>query len=60
MRELNGKVILSMNVSKTGASLAATALFASAALAGCSSDSSAPAPQNTDGRGPITFAMGKK
>ncbi|APB10463.1 ABC transporter substrate-binding protein [Corynebacterium pseudotuberculosis] len=48
-----------MNVSKTGASLAATALFASAALAGCSSDSSAPAPQNTDGRGPITFAMGK-
>ncbi|AKC73255.1 Maltose/maltodextrin transport system substrate-binding protein [Corynebacterium pseudotuberculosis] len=59
MRELNGKVILSMNVSKTGASLAATALFASAALAGCSSDSSAPAPQNTDGRGPITFAMGK-
>lgn len=59
MRELNGKVILSMNVSKTGASLAATALFASVALAGCSSDSSAPAPQNTDGRGPITFAMGK-
>ncbi|ARU45638.1 ABC transporter substrate-binding protein [Corynebacterium silvaticum] len=48
-----------MNVSKTGASLAATALFASVALAGCSSDSSAPAPQNTDGRGPITFAMGK-
>lgn len=48
-----------MNVSKTGASLAATALFASIALAGCSSDSSAPAPQNTDGRGPITFAMGK-
>ncbi|MGD7003018.1 ABC transporter substrate-binding protein [Corynebacterium halotolerans] len=51
---------------KTGVTLAATTVFAAVALAGCSSDSEgnggggdAPAVDNADGRGPITFAMGK-
>ncbi|NLZ58430.1 MAG: ABC transporter substrate-binding protein, partial [Corynebacterium sp.] len=51
---------------KTGASLAATTLIAAIALAGCSSDSSDETTADTtaatgdeEGRGPITFAMGK-
>lgn len=51
---------------RTGATLAALALFGGAALAGCSSDSSSSSPQNNNEaassgneRGPITFAMGK-
>ncbi|WP_293951347.1 ABC transporter substrate-binding protein [uncultured Corynebacterium sp.] len=51
---------------KTGASLAATTLIAAIALAGCSSDSSDETTTDTtaatgdeEGRGPITFAMGK-
>lgn len=44
-----------------GAALAAATLFGGVALAGCSSDSSSGSAEvtNTDGRGPITFAMGK-
>lgn len=50
---------------KTGATLAATTMIAAIALAGCSSDSgsssdtSASGTAGADGRGPITFAMGK-
>ncbi|MGP6173785.1 ABC transporter substrate-binding protein [Corynebacterium sp. A21] len=49
---------------KTGVTLAATTLFAALALAGCSTGSDsgtgdAPAVDNADARGPITFAMGK-
>ncbi|WP_080796235.1 ABC transporter substrate-binding protein [Corynebacterium pacaense] len=47
---------------KTGASLAAGSLIAAIALAGCSSggeSSDSSATEGTDGRGPITFAMGK-
>lgn len=45
---------------RTAAALAATALAATAALTGCSSDAEdTPEVTNADGRGPITFAMGK-
>ncbi|QGU06598.1 putative ABC transporter-binding protein precursor [Corynebacterium occultum] len=48
---------------KAGVSLAVTTLFAAVALAGCTSSETesadAPAVDNADGRGPITFAMGK-
>lgn len=51
---------------KTGAALAALGLASTIALAGCSSSSESEAPAasgatetQADGRGPITFAMGK-
>ncbi|MBZ8176852.1 extracellular solute-binding protein [Corynebacterium poyangense] len=48
---------------KTGAVLAASVVAGSLILSGCSSSSSdstqTPTVNNTDGRGPITFAMGK-
>ncbi len=50
---------------KTGVSLAATSLIAAIALAGCSSDTESDdttttaASEGEEGRGPITFAMGK-
>lgn len=49
---------------KTGVSLAATSLIAAIALAGCASESddaetTTTAASGDEGRGPITFAMGK-
>ncbi|GAB3592874.1 Trehalose-binding lipoprotein LpqY precursor [Corynebacterium faecale] len=49
---------------KTGVSLAATSLIAAIALAGCASESddaetTTTAASGEEGRGPITFAMGK-